>query len=106
MLVLIEWVNEKLRDPVEWPPPVVAGLLHYNIAEVHPFADGNGRTARLLTSALLLKAGYAPHRLFNFEAHYGKDKDASVRRLALGPRANAQPGKLDAIFPRRLGQRI
>lgn len=81
MLVLIEWVNEKLRDPVEWPPPVVAGLLHYNIAEVHPFADGNGRTARLLTSALLLKAGYAPHRLFNFEAHYGKDKDAYLAAL-------------------------
>ena len=61
-MALIDWVNRKLDDPVEWPPPVIAGVLHFNLAEVHPFADGNGRTARLLTSALLLKTGYTPNR--------------------------------------------
>lgn len=81
MLGLIDWVNDKLTDRVAWPPPVVAGILHFNIAEVHPFADGNGRTARLLTTALLMKTEYAPGRLFNFDAHYGKNKDAYLDAL-------------------------
>lgn len=81
MLALIEWVNRKLDNQVEWPAPVIAGVLHFNIVEVHPFADGNGRTARLLTSALLMKTGYAPYRLFNFDAHYGSNKDAYLAAL-------------------------
>lgn len=81
MLELVEWVNTKLGAPVQWPPPVIAGVLHFNIVEVHPFADGNGRTARLLTTALLMKTGFAPGRLFNFDAHYGKDKDAYLAAL-------------------------
>lgn len=81
MLGLIDWVNDKLTQPVEWPTPVVAGILHFNIVEVHPFADGNGRAARLLTTALLMKAAHAPGRLFNFDAHYGRDKDAYLEAL-------------------------
>jgi Fic family protein len=81
MLALIDWMNEKLANPVEWPPPVLAGILHFNIVEVHPFADGNGRTARLLTMGLLMKTGYVPKRLFNFDAHYGKNKDAYLSAL-------------------------
>ena len=81
MSALVEWVNAKLADTIEWPPPVIAGVLHFNIVEVHPFADGNGRTARLLTTALLMKTGYAPKRLFNFDARYGKDKDAYLEAL-------------------------
>jgi Fic family protein len=89
MLGLIDWINAKVEQPIEWPVPVLAGVLHFNIVEIHPFADGNGRTARLLTMAMLMRAGYAPHRLFNFDAHYGKAKDAyldalrSVRRETL-----------------------
>lgn len=81
MLGLIDWVNDKLTKPVEWPAPVVAGILHFNVVEVHPFADGNGRAARLLTMALLMKTAHAPGRLFNFDAHYGKDKDAYLEAL-------------------------
>lgn len=89
MLGLLEWLAFVERRAIEWPVPVVAGILHYNVAEVHPFADGNGRAARLLTSALLTRHGYTPGRMFNFDAHYGKDKDAylaalrSVRRESL-----------------------
>jgi Fic family protein len=89
MLGLIEWIAFVEGRAIEWPVPVVAGILHYNVAEVHPFADGNGRAARLLTSALLTRHGYTPGRMFNFDAHYGKDKDAylaalrSVRRESL-----------------------
>lgn len=33
---------------------------HARLVEIHPFADGNGRTARLLTNLMLLRQGYPP----------------------------------------------
>jgi Fic family protein len=33
---------------------------HYRLVTIHPFADGNGRTARLLTNFMLLRGGYVP----------------------------------------------
>ena len=81
MLGLIDWVNAVEKRPIEWPVPVIAGVVHYNVAEVHPFADGNGRTSRLLAAALLARHDYAPGRLFNFDAHYGLDKDAYLDAL-------------------------
>jgi len=41
-------------------PVLVAGDLHYEIARLHPFFDGNGRTARLLMNAHLLQHRYPP----------------------------------------------
>jgi len=39
-------------------PAVRAAELHYNLVAIHPFEDGNGRTARLMMNALLLQHGY------------------------------------------------
>jgi hypothetical protein len=39
-------------------PAVAAAALHLDMLTVHPYADGNGRTSRLLGSALLMRAGY------------------------------------------------
>jgi Fic family protein len=44
-----------ISDPVER-----AARLHHGIAHIHPFADGNGRTARLAMNFILLAAGYPP----------------------------------------------
>jgi Fic family protein len=41
-------------------PVVRASTLHYGIARIHPFVDGNGRTARLAMNFLLLADGYPP----------------------------------------------
>ena len=40
--------------------PEAAFDAHYRLVAVHPFSDGNGRTARLLMNLLLLRAGYPP----------------------------------------------
>ena len=37
-----------------------AGEAHYRLVSIHPFVDGNGRTARLLMNLLLIMAGYPP----------------------------------------------
>ena len=41
-------------------PVTTAALAHYKFVSIHPFVDGNGRTARLLMNLLLLQAGYPP----------------------------------------------
>ena len=44
------------------PPALQAAELHYNLVAIHPFNDGNGRTARLLMNYHLLRHGY-PHAI-------------------------------------------
>lgn len=48
------------RGPGAEHPVVFAAKAHVELARVHPFVDGNGRTARLLTSLLLMRRGYPP----------------------------------------------
>jgi Fic family protein len=42
------------------PDPAASFDAHYRLAAIHPFADGNGRTARLLMNLLLIRQGYPP----------------------------------------------
>jgi len=78
---LCEWVAEREERLGEFPPPIIAAVAHYAITDIHPFANGNGRTARLAASAILLKDGYLPGRLFSFEAYYARDRDAYLAAL-------------------------
>lgn len=47
-------------------PVIQAAELHYNVVAVHPFNDGNGRTARLLMNLHLLRRGF-PHAIVPVE---------------------------------------
>jgi Fic family protein len=80
MASLLEWVERKLDEGSE-PPFVLAGVSHYGITDVHPFADGNGRVARLFQVALLMKADVLPGRMFSFERFYADDRDAYYAAL-------------------------
>ncbi len=52
---LIEWSRKAQK---EMPPVKYAADLHYKFVTIHPFRDGNGRTARLLMSLALTENGY------------------------------------------------
>jgi len=53
---LIEWVKSK---GVGLHPVIFGAEIHERIATIHPFIDGNGRTARLMMNLILLQKGYS-----------------------------------------------
>jgi cell filamentation protein, protein adenylyltransferase len=52
---------------------ILAGLFHRQYVIIHPFMDGNGRTARLLTTAIMGKAGLDLFEIFSFENYYNQN---------------------------------
>lgn len=51
----IDWLQKADLDPIE-----LAAEAHYQLVTIHPFVDGNGRTARLLMNMILMMQGYPP----------------------------------------------
>ncbi|GHT93823.1 cell division protein Fic [Betaproteobacteria bacterium] len=58
MAELIQWVNDE-REKAHLHPLLIIGIFVVVFLEIHPFQDGNGRLSRVLTTLLLLQAGYA-----------------------------------------------
>lgn len=52
---------------------ILAGIFHRQCVIIHPFIDGNGRTTRLLTTAILGKAGLDLFEIFSFENYYNRN---------------------------------
>ena len=56
---LIQWYNKKTSEK-DISPILIASEFHYKYIRIHPFDDGNGRTARILMNFILLRFGYPP----------------------------------------------
>lgn len=56
---LLNWYNQKTND-IEVNPILVAAEFHYRFIRIHPFDDGNGRTARILMNFILMQFGFPP----------------------------------------------
>jgi len=70
--------NERAVDPL-----ILAGIFHKQFVIIHPFIDGNGRTARLATKVLLAKMGLDTFNLFSFENYYNKNVGKYFREVGL-----------------------
>jgi Fic family protein len=77
MQQLIEWIN-KAKDA---SPILIAGIAQFQFVHIHPFIDGNGRTARLLSTLILYKTGYDFKRLFTISEYYDKDRPAYYQAI-------------------------
>jgi Fic family protein len=75
--------------------PETAFAAHRRLADIHPFNDGNGRTARLLMNLILIRGGYPPI------AVRPEDRLAYLQALQ-----RAQAGQGDEAFRRLLYQRL
>lgn len=53
------------------PAPVMAALVHVRLAGIHPFRDGNGRTARVLASLAMYRGGFTRPQFTSLEEWWG-----------------------------------
>lgn len=72
MIDFVGWINKAK----EISPILLAGIVQFQFVHIHPFIDGNGRTARLLSTLILYKTGYDFKRLFSISEFYDKDRPA------------------------------
>jgi len=79
---LIEWIGESGERDIH--PIIVAGIVHQELAAIHPFSDGNGRTARALATFILYDRGYDFRKLFALEDYYNKDRAKYYEAINIG----------------------
>ena len=72
-----EWINQT-KDV---SPVLLAGIAQFQFVHIHPFIDGNGRTARLLSTLILYKTGYDFKRLFTISEYYDQDRPAYYQAI-------------------------
>ena len=80
MAEYMKWFNSDMIGNLS--PIIRSAIAHYYLALIHPFADGNGRTARLVESAILMESGikYLPIMLSNY---YYKEIDEYFISISL-----------------------
>ena len=71
MFELLDWWNKK---SVELSPVLSSAILHYRFEDIHPFADGNGRTGRALSLWELYRRGFDSHHIFSVDEYYWEDR--------------------------------
>ena len=82
MRSLIEWINAELTDG-ELPAPIVAALAHYQFATIHPYLDGNGRTAAAGDTDFA-QSGYGLEGIYSLDEHYAKSLSSYYSALTVG----------------------
>ena len=95
MRELMDWINEEISKK-ELPVPLVAAIAHYQFATIHPYYDGNGRTARLLTNLVLHKSGYGLKGIYSLEEYYARNLQAYYQALSVGESHNYYFGRAEA----------
>ncbi|MDR1695769.1 MAG: Fic family protein [Endomicrobium sp.] len=97
MSELIAWIGD---NKTELPCPISAAIAHYQFATIHPYYDGNGRTARLLATLVLYQGGYDLKGLFSLEEYYARDLQAYYNAISRGNHHNYYFGRADADITR------
>ncbi|NLT05986.1 MAG: hypothetical protein GXY03_06720 [Solirubrobacterales bacterium] len=74
-------------ESADWHPAVAAAWVHVAVAAVHPFQDGNGRTARVLASLAMYRGGFRHPAFTSLEEWWGRNPDSYYRAFdCLGAR--------------------
>jgi len=76
---LLSWINSE--ESKELDPVIEAGIVHYELVRIHPFVDGNGRTARVLAALILYLRGFDTNQFFCLDDYYDFDRSAYYKAL-------------------------
>lgn len=75
----LDWFNSGESNEID--PVIEAGVTHYEMVRVHPFIDGNGRTARIMATLVFNKRGFDVKRFFALDDYYDQDRRAYYTAL-------------------------
>jgi len=78
MRELLDWWN---KEAPKWSPVLSSAIVHYQFEDIHPFADGNGRTGRMLALWELYRRGFDTHHIFSIDEVYWEDRPRYYARL-------------------------
>lgn len=92
MRALVGWVHQNKGLPC----PLVAAIAHYQFATIHPYYDGNGRIARLLTVLILYLGGYDLKGIYSLEEYYARNLGAYYGAISIGKSHNYYMGRVEA----------
>jgi len=70
MQELVNYINQTS----DIHPVFVSGIAQFQLVHIHPFLDGNGRSARLLSTLCLYRKGYDFKRLFTISEYYDRNR--------------------------------
>jgi len=79
MKALVEWLNSEAAKELD--SVIEAGIVHYEFVRIHPFVDGNGRTARVLATLILYLRGFDSKQFFCLDDYYDSNRQAYYRAL-------------------------
>lgn len=71
---LLTWLHE--ADKTNLHPIIKSAIFHIQFVTIHPFSDGNGRMARLLTQYILYKDGWDFRKIIVLEDYYNRDRQS------------------------------
>jgi Fic family protein len=71
-------------------PIFQAAITHYQLVYIHPFIEGNGRTARAMASLVMYAKGYDFKRFFSIEQYFDSDVEAYYQALLSVQQTSAQ----------------
>jgi len=91
---LVEYVNTTDDHPL-----IIAAVVHYQLVTIHPFEDGNGRTARLMSGYMLDLFGYGFNGIGSLEEYFAYDPDEYYASLQMGLPALYYSGRNDPPHP-------
>jgi len=79
MADLVAWLNSP--EAAALMPVLEAGIAHYELVRIHPFVDGNGRTARALATLILAQRDFDTKRFFALDEYYNQDRASYYEAL-------------------------
>ena len=75
----LSWLNNNQARDIH--PVIRAAVAHYALAAIHPFVEGNGRTARAYATLIMFIEGYDIKRLFALEEYFDRDAESYYTAL-------------------------
>lgn len=91
---LVEYVNNTDDHPL-----IIAAVVHYQLVTIHPFEDGNGRMARLLSGYIMDLNGYGFNGIGSLEEYFAYDIDEYYDSIQMGLPALYYSGRNNPPHP-------